>query len=95
MDFRTSGKLNEVLGFLRSRPEVSGINSYRGGLIHIDFNANVRAAGLRTRPKPASDLVSPGFPHHRAGGMPADGAHRHLSPKNDSTAITTTISPTM
>ena len=52
VDFRTSGKLNEVLGFLRSRPEVSGINSYRGGLIHIDLNENVRAAGLRARPKP-------------------------------------------
>jgi len=55
VDFRTPGKLNEVLAFLRSRPEVSGINSFRGGLIHIDLNANVHAAGLRTRPKPASD----------------------------------------
>jgi hypothetical protein len=55
VDFKTAGKLNEVLAFLRSRPEVSGINSYRGGLIHIDLNENVRASGLRARPKPTVD----------------------------------------
>ena len=55
VDFKTAGKLNEVLASLRSRPEVSGINSYRGGLIHIDLNENVRAAGLRASPKPTVD----------------------------------------
>jgi hypothetical protein len=70
VDFRTPGKLNEVLAFLRSRPEVSGINSYRGGLIHIDLNANIHAAGLRTRPSPRptrSHPVSPPPGRRHAG----------------------------
>ena len=54
VDFKTGGNVREVLAYLRSRPEVSGINSYRGGLIHIDLNERSRAAGLRPRAQPVA-----------------------------------------
>jgi uncharacterized protein YcbK (DUF882 family) len=38
VDFKVEGSGQEVLRYLRSRREVAGLNSYRGGLIHIDFN---------------------------------------------------------
>ena len=94
---RRPARQNEVLDFLRSRPEVAGINSYYGGLIHIDLNENVRAAGLpRPRPGPLSTSSrTPVAAPSPADGREADRAHRQLSPKNDSTAMTTTMSPTM
>lgn len=55
VDFKTGGNVREVLTYLRSRPEVSGINSYRGGLIHIDLNERSRAAGLRPRAQPVAN----------------------------------------
>ena len=39
VDFRIEGPAaDEVLRYLRGRREVGGLNSYRGGLIHIDAN---------------------------------------------------------
>jgi hypothetical protein len=34
----------EVIAFLKSRPEVGGINSYRNRLVHFDLNAGYKAA---------------------------------------------------
>jgi hypothetical protein len=37
VDFKTEGDLNAVAAYLRSRPEVAGVNSYRNNrVIHID-----------------------------------------------------------
>ena len=36
-----------VTDYLRTRPEIAGINSYRDGVIHFDLNEN--AAASRTR----------------------------------------------
>ena len=37
VDFKVEGDLNAVTAYLRTRPEVSGVNSYRNnGVIHID-----------------------------------------------------------
>jgi uncharacterized protein YcbK (DUF882 family) len=36
VDFKVERSGQEVLRYLRSRREVAGLNSYRGGLIHID-----------------------------------------------------------
>jgi hypothetical protein len=47
VDIRTSRDPREVLAFLKSRPEVGGINSYRNRVVHFDLNANYRAAGGR------------------------------------------------
>jgi uncharacterized protein YcbK (DUF882 family) len=47
VDFRVERPGQDVLRYLRSRREVAGVNSYRGGLIHIDFNGNYRAAPQR------------------------------------------------
>jgi Peptidase M15 len=47
VDFKVEGPGQEVLRYLRSRREVAGLNSYRGGLIHIDFNENYQAAAQR------------------------------------------------
>jgi hypothetical protein len=40
VDIKTPHQPNEVIAFLRSRPEVGGINTYRNQVIHFDLNAN-------------------------------------------------------
>jgi hypothetical protein len=47
VDIRTARDPREVLAYLKSRPEVGGINSYRNRVVHFDLNANYRAAGGR------------------------------------------------
>jgi hypothetical protein len=37
IDFRTTTERSEVIAYLRSRPEVGGVNSYRNGVIHFDL----------------------------------------------------------
>ena len=50
VDFKTQRGSAEVIAYLRTRPEVAGINTYRpDGLIHIDLNENMRSARARTR----------------------------------------------
>jgi hypothetical protein len=39
VDIKTSHQPNEVIAFLRARPEVGGINTYRNRVIHFDLNA--------------------------------------------------------
>jgi hypothetical protein len=43
VDFTVEARHDEVMRFLRLRPEVAGLNSYRKGLIHIDAKENDRA----------------------------------------------------
>ncbi len=45
VDIKTSHDPKDVLAFLRTRPEVGGINSYRNKVIHFDLNAGYRTAG--------------------------------------------------
>jgi uncharacterized protein YcbK (DUF882 family) len=45
VDFKTSHEPQDVMAFLRSRPEVGGVNSYRNKVIHFDLNAGYQAAG--------------------------------------------------
>jgi uncharacterized protein YcbK (DUF882 family) len=40
VDIKTSREPNELIAYLRSRPEIGGVNSYRNGLVHFDLNAN-------------------------------------------------------
>jgi hypothetical protein len=48
VDFKVQGDVQAVLAFLKSRPEVGGINSYRNnGVIHIDQNSRPVVAGKR------------------------------------------------
>jgi hypothetical protein len=45
VDFKVAGDVNALTTFLRSRPEVGGINTFRNnGVIHIDYNERRRAA---------------------------------------------------
>jgi hypothetical protein len=45
VDFTVSGDVDQVLAFVKARPEVNGVNSYRpNGLIHIDVNERRRLA---------------------------------------------------
>jgi hypothetical protein len=44
VDIKTAHETKEVLAFLRARPEVGGINSYRNNVIHFDLNAGYRTA---------------------------------------------------
>lgn len=37
VDFRTLSPTKEVIAYLRTRPEVGGVNSYRNNVIHIDY----------------------------------------------------------
>ena len=51
VDFKVQGNVKEVMDFLRTRPEVAGINTYRNnGIIHIDANESAAVAGRRARP---------------------------------------------
>jgi uncharacterized protein YcbK (DUF882 family) len=43
IDFKAQGRVPDMLSYLRSRPEVAGINSYRNGVIHIDVNERYSA----------------------------------------------------
>jgi hypothetical protein len=44
VDIRANHDPKEVIAFLKSRPEVGGINSYRNRLVHFDLDANYKAA---------------------------------------------------
>jgi hypothetical protein len=48
VDFTVAGKADGVVAFLKARPEVNGVNSYRpNNLIHIDLNDRRRVAQSR------------------------------------------------
>ncbi len=40
VDIRTPRDPKEVMAYLRSRPEVGGVNTYMNKVIHFDLNAN-------------------------------------------------------
>lgn len=46
VDFRVAGDPREVVRWLRGRPDVGGVASYRNGVIHVDLDRAV-AARLR------------------------------------------------
>jgi hypothetical protein len=46
-----SQRADEVKTYLRSRPEVGGLEAYRDEVIHIDLNENRTAAQVRPRPE--------------------------------------------
>ncbi len=49
VNFRVASQRTEaVKAYLRSRPEVGGVEAYRDGVIHIDLNENQAAAQTRT-----------------------------------------------
>jgi hypothetical protein len=47
VDFKVPGKIDAVIEYLRTRPEVAGINSYRNGVIHIDYDERFSVAADR------------------------------------------------
>jgi len=47
VDIKTSREPNEVIAYLRSRPEVGGVNTYRNGVVHFDLNANYKPAASK------------------------------------------------
>ena len=50
VDFKVQRPTGEVTAYLRTRPEVNGINVYRNnGVIHIDLNETTKAARLPSR----------------------------------------------
>jgi hypothetical protein len=48
VDIRANRDPKEVIAFLKSRPEVGGINSYRNQLVHFDLNAHYKPGNERT-----------------------------------------------
>lgn len=50
VDFRVEGDIRAVLGYLRTRPEVNGLNSFRTNLIHIDHAERRQARRRPARP---------------------------------------------
>jgi hypothetical protein len=44
IDFKVEARTDDVMRFLRTRPEVAGLNTYRNGLIHMDANERFSAA---------------------------------------------------
>jgi hypothetical protein len=49
VDIKTTNDPNDVLAYLRSRPEVGGVNTYRNRVIHFDLNPGYQAASARSR----------------------------------------------
>jgi hypothetical protein len=43
VDIRAAGDTREIMAFLKSRPEVGGINSYRNRLVHFDLNSSYKS----------------------------------------------------
>jgi len=43
VDIRAAGDTREILAFLKSRPEVGGINSYRNRLVHFDLSSSYKS----------------------------------------------------
>jgi hypothetical protein len=57
VDFKINGEAKPVLAYLKSRPEVAGINVYRNNsLIHIDHNASQKAARAPSEAEPAAPV---------------------------------------
>jgi hypothetical protein len=44
VDIKTSREPNEVIAYLRLRPEVGGVSTYRNAVVHFDMNANYKPA---------------------------------------------------
>jgi hypothetical protein len=56
VDFKIQADMKAVSEFLRRRPEVAGVNSYRhNSVIHIDLNENAAAARAKARPRQAAE----------------------------------------
>lgn len=55
VDIRASRDPKEVIAFLKLRPEVGGINSYRNRLVHFDLDANYKAAANERTEAAASE----------------------------------------
>jgi hypothetical protein len=82
VDIKTPHQPNEVIAFLRSRPEVGGINAYRNRVIHFDLNASYgqtahnpstaqqRRAGVKAQRQPQARLgATAQNPSPKAGVM--------------------------
>lgn len=69
VDITTPHPAPEVVAYLRSRPEVGGINSYRNGVIHFDLNAGYAAkiAGAKTAPQRSGPQRSGGVAGSKPG----------------------------
>ena len=68
VDFRYVGRAQDILGYLKTRPEVEGVTGFRNGVIHVDAKGGAPAvssgapaarqkAATRRRParKPAAE----------------------------------------
>lgn len=49
VDIRTTSDPKKVVAYLRSRPEVAGVNSYRNKVVHFDLNPGYARASARGR----------------------------------------------
>lgn len=49
VDVKAAGDPKEVIAYLRSRPEVGGVNSYRNRVVHFDLNPSYNRASARGR----------------------------------------------
>jgi hypothetical protein len=49
VDVKAAGDPKDVIAYLRSRPEVGGVNSYRNKVVHFDLNPNYNSASARGR----------------------------------------------
>src|SRR5215204_2144487 len=47
VDITTSKEPKEVIAYLRSRPEIGGVNSYRNRVVHFDLNASYKPSSAR------------------------------------------------
>jgi len=48
VDIKTAHDPKELIAYLKSRPEVGGINTYRNRLVHFDLNAHYKPGNERT-----------------------------------------------
>lgn len=54
VDIKVEGDTRAVLRYLRTRPEVNGLNTYRNDLIHIDVAEGRQVARRAARPRSRS-----------------------------------------
>lgn len=60
VDIRAARDPKEVIAFLKSRPEVGGINTYRNRLVHFDLSA-----GYKPAQREEAEAAEPGRPKRR------------------------------
>lgn len=84
IDVRTSKEPKEAVAYLRSRPEVGGVSSYRNGVIHFDLKESVPPATRESNRVFRRGVVKPRISEQPASRAKLSAPERLSKPKSRS-----------